>query len=357
MADSTISTPSSSATADVGPSRRREPDLHPIEASALHARRERVFLILAGIFIGAMAMLNILGITKFIHLGPLAVAVGVLPYPLTFLCTDFISELFGRKRANFVVFTGLLVNLLVLGFVWLGDAAEPIEARTETQRIVTMPYVSVLQEGPDGESAPIVDPATGYALARPAVPVVDPETGETVLRPVENVALAPIPGVDDPDALRLVDADTGTPLIREELLFDRIALMTRQAMLASLIAYLAAQFVDVWLFHFWKRLTKGRYLWLRNNGSTMVSQAVDATCVVGITFAGQIVSGEIALATVLTLIGSNYLFKVVAAAVDTIPFYFGVRRLGRYLEIDPNAEHDADAEEARMSERRVDSGV
>jgi hypothetical protein len=61
--------------------------LHPVEASHLHARRERVFLLLAGIFLGAMAMLNILGITKFIRLGPLELAVGVLPYPLTSWCS------------------------------------------------------------------------------------------------------------------------------------------------------------------------------------------------------------------------------------------------------------------------------
>lgn len=42
-------------------------------------------------------------------------AVGVLPYPLTFLCTDFISEFYGKRRADFVVSVGLLVNGLVLG--------------------------------------------------------------------------------------------------------------------------------------------------------------------------------------------------------------------------------------------------
>jgi len=42
--------------------------LHPIEASQLHARRERVFLILAGLFLGSMTMLNILGISRFICL-------------------------------------------------------------------------------------------------------------------------------------------------------------------------------------------------------------------------------------------------------------------------------------------------
>ena len=52
---------------------------HVHTTSALHERRERVFLLLAGIFLAAMVMLNILGITRFIHLGPLALAVGVLP--------------------------------------------------------------------------------------------------------------------------------------------------------------------------------------------------------------------------------------------------------------------------------------
>ena len=40
----------------------------------LHERRERVFLVLAGFFLGSMVMLNIIGITRFIHIGPLALA-------------------------------------------------------------------------------------------------------------------------------------------------------------------------------------------------------------------------------------------------------------------------------------------
>ncbi|MBT6666767.1 MAG: VUT family protein, partial [Gammaproteobacteria bacterium] len=70
-------------------------------------RRERVFLILAGTFLSAMTMLNIIGIPRFVQLGPWVLAVGVLPYPLTFLCTDLISELYGRARANFMVTVGL----------------------------------------------------------------------------------------------------------------------------------------------------------------------------------------------------------------------------------------------------------
>ena len=90
--------------------------LHPIEASALHARRERVFLVLAGLFLGSLTMLNILGISRFVKLftlGPeeaplvFAVAVGVIPYPVTFLCTDFISE-----------FYGVHARMLWFGWVW-----------------------------------------------------------------------------------------------------------------------------------------------------------------------------------------------------------------------------------------------
>ena len=98
--------------------------LHPIEASELHARRERVFLVLAGLFLGSMTMLNILGVSRFLDLSftvagvhvPMALAVGVLPYPMTFLCTDFISELYGRRRASVVVWVGLLLNLWVMVF-------------------------------------------------------------------------------------------------------------------------------------------------------------------------------------------------------------------------------------------------
>ena len=61
-------------------------------------RRERTFLVLAGIFLSAMTLLNVVGITRFIQFGPLALAVGVLPYPLTFLCTDLISELARPER-------------------------------------------------------------------------------------------------------------------------------------------------------------------------------------------------------------------------------------------------------------------
>ena len=92
----------------------------------IQERRERVFLALSAVFFAAMTMLNIIGITRFVQLGPLAVAIGVLPYPLTFLCTDLISELYGKSRANFVVWVGLGLNIFVMSVLFLGQYLSPV---------------------------------------------------------------------------------------------------------------------------------------------------------------------------------------------------------------------------------------
>ncbi|NOX60281.1 MAG: queuosine precursor transporter [Planctomycetes bacterium] len=249
---------------------------------ALHERRERVFLVFAGIFLGAMTMLNILGITKFIHIGGLSLVVGVLPYPLTFLCTDFISEFYGRKRANFVVWVGVLLNLLVIGFLFLGDWM------------------------------PSVDPEHQFSWQ------------------VLSLA-API------------TLNTGAVVSGDVELFHILYACTRGAVLASMVAYIAAQFCDVYLFHFWKKVTGGKHLWLRNNGSTMISQLVDSTAVITITFWVSWSSGAMPFATVMKLIGGSYLFKVIVAAIDTIPFYIGVKYLRTYLQIDPTIPHTPNA--------------
>ncbi|MEM1030645.1 MAG: queuosine precursor transporter [Myxococcota bacterium] len=261
--------------------------IHPIEASALQARRERVFLLLAGLFIGAMAMLNVIGITRFIRIGPLSLAVGVLPYPLTFLCTDLISELYGRRRASGVVWVGLAVNLLIIGTIALGHF---------------LPSVAVAQQ-PPWQVLPLAEP------------------------------------VFLPD---------GTQLEGQGELFHLIYACTAGAVVASMVAYLVAQLVDVYVFHFWKRLTKGKHLWLRNNGSTMVSQLVDSLVVVGLTFGAAFLRGEQTVASMAVLVRDNYAFKFAAALLDTLPFYLGVRYLSRYLAIDPSVE---------VSERPVEAST
>jgi uncharacterized integral membrane protein (TIGR00697 family) len=131
--------------------------------------------------------------------------------------------------------------------------------------------------------------------------------------------------------------------------FYRIRMLTMGAVVASMVAYLAAQFCDVFLFHFWKRLTRGRHLWLRNNGSTLVSQFVDTFAVITIThFYARglpIEAGQPVWPQLWIFIGSGYVFKAGVALLDTLPFYIGVRWLGEYLEIDPKLEHEADTEQ------------
>jgi uncharacterized integral membrane protein (TIGR00697 family) len=243
------------------------------ENKTIAIRREIVFVILSGLFLGSLAVLNILGISRQIDLSfnigtvriPFVVFVGVLPYPITFLCTDFISELYGKKRASLLVWVGLGLNIWVLFILWLGGVLPP---RTEL--------------GPDG-----------------------------------------LPVLGHPDRT-----------------FFQIRKWTSMATMASMIAYLTAQLVDVHVFHFIKRVTAGRALWLRNNGSTLTSQMVDSLAVILITYfftnAISITPGETVFHTLLILIVSNYLFKMSAALLDTVPFYLGTRWLSKYLQVDPN---------------------
>ena len=281
--------------------------LHPIEASELHARRERVFLVLAGIFLGSLALLNVLGISRFIVLASyskldsgaweftwgqwgqisFALAVGVLPYPITFLCTDLISEFYGRKRANWVVMVGLLLNVWVVFILWLGAA---------------LPQQPTFDEN-----------------GLPKVEVVEKVTDNGI----EHVAVVP-----------------------DDYAFYRIKQMAYGAVVASMVAYLLAQFCDVWLYHFWKRLTKGRHLWLRNNGSTLVSQLVDTIAVILISqfYARSLpppAEGATLAQHLLMLIATGYLFKVAAALLDTGPFYLAVAWLKGYLEFDPTVDHES----------------
>ena len=87
---------------------------------------------------------------------------------------------------------------------------------------------------------------------------------------------------------------------------------------ASMTAYLFAQFVDVRIFHFWKRLTNGKHLWLRNNASTVASQLLDTILVICILFVGVWNSDQI-----ISAIIDGWTFKMLMALVDT-PIIYGI---------------------------------
>ena len=90
------------------------------------------------------------------------------------------------------------------------------------------------------------------------------------------------------------------------------------AVLASMLAYLFAQFVDIKIFHFWKRKTKGKHLWLRNNFSTFSSQFIDTLTVVTLLCSFQVLPWDL----FYTLVLSGFLFKILIALLDTPILYF-----------------------------------
>jgi uncharacterized integral membrane protein (TIGR00697 family) len=105
--------------------------------------------------------------------------------------------------------------------------------------------------------------------------------------------------------------------------FQTILNFTPRFVFGSLLAYLISQSLDVWLFHKIKKRTQGRWLWLRNNGSTMLSQAVDT-----LIYSFVVWWGVVDLDTALQLGAVKYGFKLVIAAIDT-PFIYWARSWDR----------------------------
>lgn len=104
--------------------------------------------------------------------------------------------------------------------------------------------------------------------------------------------------------------------------FTEVFGLSKIAVFASMTAYLTAQYLDIRLFHFWRRLTNGRHLWLRNNASTITSQLADTFIVLGLlaTFEAAGITWE----ALPTLLLNGLLFKWAFALLDTPLFYLCV---------------------------------
>ena len=215
--------------------------------------KDQLYIILVGIFIASLVTCNLIA-NKFvtINLGfkVFIVSAGILPYPLTFLVTDLISEIYGQKKANLVVFAGFVASIFVLSFLWLGAQFNSIPSS-------------------------IIDDFTYNAVFQ--------------------------------NAWRLITA--------------------------SMAAYLFAQFIDVRIFHFWKKLTNGKHLWLRNNGSTIASQLIDTTLVISILFVGVWDTNQI-----LSAIIDGWIFKMLIALLDTPIIYVVIYLLKGKIDIAPYQE-------------------
>ncbi|MFQ5649720.1 MAG: queuosine precursor transporter [bacterium] len=204
-----------------------------------------------GLYVGFMAVFvtfvlltNTVGVKLFDAFGRI-LPVSILWFPLTFLITDVVSEMYGARRAQYLVIMGFAMSLLLLGFSLAG---------------INLSAASV------------------YPLQKDY---------HNIFGPVWR------------------------------LLFG------------SMAAYLLAQMIDVRLFHFWKKLTRGKHLWLRNNASTMLSQFVDTFTVNTIFLYKNPTVFTGSFADLMGIIMGVYVLKVIIAALDTPLCYLGVRMVER----------------------------
>jgi queuosine precursor transporter len=213
----------------------------------------RLYLILTALFVAALVTCNLIA-NKFITIDlgfkEFVISAGVLPYPLTFLITDILSELYGRKKTNLVVLSGFVASILVLVILQLGK----------------------------------IFPAIGES------PVSD--------------------GI-----------------------YNQVFANSWRVISASMVAYIVAQLVDVRLFHFWKDLTAGKHLWLRNNASTILSQLLDTTLVVLVLFIGVLPINKL-----LGFIVDGWFFKVICALIDTPILYTVVFISRSVFNLQPHEE-------------------
>ncbi|MDB2317653.1 queuosine precursor transporter [Flavobacteriales bacterium] len=201
---------------------------------------------MAAIFIAALVVCNLIA-NKFISIDlgfkTFVISAGVLPYPITFLITDLLSEIYGKKKTARIVWVGFAASIFVLGTLLLAQQFTAIK---------------------------------------------------------------------------------GSPVDDES--FNLVFGNSWRVIFASMGAYLCAQLVDVRIYHFWKQKTHGKHLWLRNNFSTVLSQAVDTSLVVMVLFAGLRSNAEI-----LQLIIDGWIFKMLCAFIDTPLLYASTAIIRRKL--------------------------
>lgn len=220
---------------------------------------QRIYFILSALFITALVVSNLI-FQKFFHwdffgIYTFEISVGILPYPVTFLITDIISEVYGSKRANQLVTTGIFASLFSLLIVYTADNVQ-----------------------------------------------------QTSWSPVNSE------------------------------MFHTVFGATALAVFASMMAYLSAQYIDIQLFHFWKQLTKGKHLWIRNNFSTFLSQFVDTISVLFLLCSFDIIEWE----KFSSLLLSGFLFKVLIAICDTPFLYAAVLWIRKRFNITANEELELD---------------
>lgn len=127
---------------------------------------------------------------------------------------------------------------------------------------------------------------------------------------------------------RSLPVSEGSPVAQPA--FDAVFGISLRLFVASLIAYLISQIVDIHAFHFVKAMTRSQHLWLRAIGSTAVSQVVDTFVVTFGSLAGLRSTHDI-----LVIFGTSYLYKIVVAVLLTPLVYVAHDVITRRMGIEP----------------------
>ncbi len=110
--------------------------------------------------------------------------------------------------------------------------------------------------------------------------------------------------------------------------FNSIFRQSSGIIIGSVTAFLISQFLDASVFHWLRRVTGSRKIWLRATGSTLVSQLIDSLVVLFIAF---YIFGNWPLKQVLAVATINYIYKFVVAVVLTPLLYIAHYAIDRYL--------------------------
>ncbi|HTE50013.1 MAG TPA: queuosine precursor transporter [Kofleriaceae bacterium] len=112
--------------------------------------------------------------------------------------------------------------------------------------------------------------------------------------------------------------------------FDNIFASSRWILICSTVAYLTGQLIDISIFHVIRRRLHGRLLWLRATGSTVVSQLIDTFVINMLVWYKQM-----PFSSLVTIMATSYLVKVVAALALTPLIYAGHAVVERGLHLEP----------------------
>jgi uncharacterized integral membrane protein (TIGR00697 family) len=209
-----------------------------------HARHSTWFVCIVAVFITCLITANITAV-KLIVICGLLMPAGIIIFPMSYICSDVLTEVYGYRQTRRVIWLGFFCNLLTVMAIWVGQILPPASFW-------------------DGQPA-----------------------------------------------------------------YERILGYTPRLLVSSFIAYLVGEFTNAFILAKMKIATKGRWLWMRTIGSTLLGQSLDSLVFVTLAFLGTIPLSHMA-----TAILTQWLVKTGYEVVATPLTYVVVTYLKRQEGMD-----------------------